>query len=247
MKAGILLLACSPALAQLQFDAATVKISKGDTKVAAGYSKSGQFVAPNATLKDLVILAYGLHESQILGAPSWFDSDRFDIFAKAAPETKFDDVRIMIQSLLRERFGLAVHIEERTLPAYSLTLAKGGSKLEASAAAQTGCAPGQSVKWGMLHLTCRMVANSTLAGVLLSIGHGYLEHVPVVDDTGLNGTWDFTLDFTPKPEFDAGSADHPVVSFFDALQEQLGLRLDLRKLPLHVLVIDRADRVPSEN
>jgi uncharacterized protein (TIGR03435 family) len=72
----------------MQFEAASVKLSRGDTKGTGGYTKSGQFIAPNATLKGLTMLAYNLHESEFSGAPSWFDSDHFDVFAKAPPRRR---------------------------------------------------------------------------------------------------------------------------------------------------------------
>jgi len=100
-----------------------------------------------------------------------------------------------------------------------------------------------SVKPGMLHITCKMV--DSLSGVISGMAGGYLDGLPVVDQTGLKGPWDFTLDFTPKAQYD--TATGPAVSYFEALEQQLGLHLEPKKLPVRVLVIDHANREPSGN
>jgi uncharacterized protein (TIGR03435 family) len=243
MRICAMLLCCLPALGQLQFEAASVKVSKGDTPGTSGYTMSGQLTAFNADMRGLVLTAYDVRPGALLGAPSWFDSDRFDIVAKAVPGTKFDDVRVMLRELLKERFGLEAHWDEKVMAAFALTVAKGGPKLQESSATQVGCTPGMSVKWGMFHITCKMVGS--LGGVIMAMGGPYLDGLPVVDQTALKGTWDFTLDYTPRPQYD--SATGPAVSFFEALEQQLGLRLEAKKLPVPVLVIDRINRELSEN
>jgi uncharacterized protein (TIGR03435 family) len=238
-----MLLCCLPVFGQAQFEAATVRISKGDTKGTSGYTKSGQLTLFKADMRGLVLTAFDVRLNAVIGAPSWFDSDHFDVVAKAAPGTSFDDMRVMLQGLLTERFQLELHWDKKVMPAYALTVAKGGPKLQVSTAAETSCGPGMSVKPGMLHITCKMV--DSLSGVISGMAGGYLDGLPVVDQTGLKGPWDFTLDFTPKAQYD--TATGPAVSYFEALEQQLGLHLEPKKLPVRVLVIDHANREPSGN
>lgn len=182
-------------------------------------------------------MAYGIAEGRdyLFSGPDWLDSERFDILAKFPEETAQPDVLLMLQHLLAERFHFAFHGETREFNAYALVVAKGGPKLKPSAApagsykfkALGGHALGSSISMGML-------------ADRLSRPDFQLDR-RVVDLTGLKGAFDLTLDWSPM----GVEGDDP--SIFTALQEQLGLRLEARKVPLEVMVVDRVDRVPTGN
>jgi len=183
-----------------------------------------------AELRQIVGLAYAVQRIRVLGGPGWADSDQFDIAAKAenADATR-DEIRSMLQALLADRFKLALHRETKEMPAYSLVLAKGGSKLKVAAPdkksrmADTVGPNGEQqtvLEASPLRLLVNMLANT--------LGN------PVVDQTGLDGLYDYTFVWP-----DAGS------SLFGSV-DQLGLKLEAKKMPVEVLVIDRAEH-PSAN
>jgi len=180
-----------------------------------------------------------------------------------------DDLRLMLRALLVERFKLATHFEDRPVSAYTLVLDK--PKLQkADPANRTGCKEGvppglkdpRSANPQLSRLvTCQNMSMAQFTEDLPRIAGGYI-HNPVVDATALAGSWDFTLNFSPvglvgsagggDPAAAAGSAPTAstptgALSLFDALTKQLGLRLELRKRPLPVLVIDHVEEKPSDN
>ncbi len=183
-----------------------------------------------AELRQIVGLAYGIQRVRVLGGPGWADSDQFDIAAKAeSAEATRDEIRGMLQALLAERFKLVVHRETKEIPAYSLVLAKSGSKLKVAAPdrksglADTVGPNGERqtvVEASPLRILVNMLAN-TLGS-------------PVVDKTGLDGIYDYTFEWP-----DAGS------SLFASV-DQLGLKLEAKKVPVEVLVMERAEQ-PSAN
>jgi len=183
-----------------------------------------------AELRQIVGLAYGIQRVRVVGGPGWADADQFDITAKAAsPDATRDEIRGMLQALLAERFQMVVHRETKEVSAYALVLAKGGSKLKAAAAgAKSGLTdtvgPNGERRTVLVASHLRVLVNM-LANTLGS---------PVVDKTGLDGLYDYTVEW---PE--AGS------SLFASV-DQLGLKLEAKKEPVEVLVIDRAER-PSAN
>jgi uncharacterized protein (TIGR03435 family) len=183
-----------------------------------------------AELRQIVGLAYAIQRVRVQGGPGWADSDQFDIVAKAeSPDATRDEIRSMLQTLLAERFKLIVHRETKQVPAYSLVLAKSGSKLKESAPdtkselAYTVSPTGEQVtvfESSPLRILVNMLAN-TLGG-------------PVLDKTGLDKLYDFTFQW---PNADS--------SLFASL-DQLGLKLETKKEPVEILVLDRAE-LPSAN
>lgn len=184
-----------------------------------------------AELRQIVGLAYAIQRIRVLGGPAWSDSDQFDIVAKAASaDATRDDIRGMLQTLLAERFKLVVHRETKQLPAYSLVLGKSGSKLKTaepdkkSEFADTVGPNGGTLtvfKASPLRLVVNMLAN-TLGS-------------PVVDSTGLDGLYDYTFEWPA-----------PGASSLFASVDQLGLKLEAKKVPVEVVVMDRAEH-PSAN
>ena len=227
-------LALSIALATLtlaqEFEVASIKpTATKDGSFTFDFPPGGRFTGRNLTLQNLLRIAYELENYQISGGPSWINSAGFDIQAKAA--TGKAEVRQMVQSLLADRFQLAVHRETRQLPIYALVVGKTGPKLQPAA---SSAVPARSQKMGRL-ITPKM-SMTELANILT-----FDLKRPVKDETGLKGDFAFTLEWAPGL---GESDDGP--SLFAAVQEQLGLKLLSTKGPIEVLVIDHVEK-PSEN
>ena len=217
-------------------------------------------------MKALVLMAYGIHDFQLSGGPGWISSDRYNIEAKApAPAAFSQEYRTLqdqrLQTLLQDRFKLAIHRETKELPIYELTVAKGGPKLQPPSCLQRDpgdrtIAPGKTMMdycgfggWSRSRYEATTGSMTDLAGGL----SGLLERT-VVDKTGITGTFHILLTFTPDdstirlpdiPDLPAAPAsDGP--NIFTAIQEQLGLKLESAKGPVDVLVIDHVEK-PSEN
>ena len=213
----------------------------------------------NVTLWYCLSFAYGMKSYQMSG-PDWLRQTRYDIVAKGPAGTRSEDLPKMMQALLAERLKVQTHQETREIPAAVLTLAKDGPKLKAAAPesgdGQGGAQVGMSASESGERLEVKGGTMSTLVNTLT----GLLGR-PVVDKTGLTGRYDFILEFSrtetagsnatggynePPPLPPPPPGAEPGLSIYTSIQ-QLGLRLVGQKLPLNVLVIDRADKVPIEN
>jgi uncharacterized protein (TIGR03435 family) len=219
------------------FEVATIRATgpSSDGHTHINYPPGDRFSATNITVLALMQWAYNMPEKQILDGPAWLASTRFDFQAKAdtdqikglTGEQDRDLKRRMVQALLTDRFHLAVHRETRTLPAYDLVVAKGGSKLQLSKS------NGKSFGVGRTHfngegLTMMLIAEE------LSLITGRV----VVDKTNLADRYDLKLEWTAD---DAPAPDNSAPSLFTAVQEQLGLKLEPAKEAAPVLVIDHVD------
>jgi uncharacterized protein (TIGR03435 family) len=244
LAAGILLQAArafgqaAPAPA---FEAASIKPSQDPPGSSSGITTTkGRISARNVTLKRCVRGAYGVEEPHILGGPKWLDEARYNIEARAAGPAGDRELMTMLQSLLAERFKLAFHRETRALPGYALVLGKGGLRAKPSA---PDAGSRTSSRWGSIE-----ASGCTMAQLALKLSE--VLHLPVADFTAVPGEFDFKLEWTsddmqaPAPDAVPDAASGP--SLFAALQEQLGLKLESRKVPADVLVIDHAEK-PSEN
>jgi uncharacterized protein (TIGR03435 family) len=196
----------------------------------------------NMTLDGVLMNGFEVRsESQIIGYPSWVNSERFDIQAKmdAATTTAYRALKgetsnnqwhAFMQQILIERFGIKFHLEKRDLPVYNLVVAKQGLKVKASAQDENG-----SSSMGPGHYSAH---RAQVGGLALSLS-GAVGRV-ILDKTGVTGDYDIDLTWAPDGQPDAGP------SIFSALQDQLGLKLEPAKAPLDVVVIDHIER-PSEN
>jgi bla regulator protein blaR1 len=267
------------AVAAPEFDAATVKRSEPDAQgQRLGFQPGGRFTAQNVPLRLFISAAYGtpqpLPPFQVLGGPDWLDKDRFDIVAKAAgdpapgpngpPPIMFQ----MMQTLLADRFKLKVHRETRDQPIYALVLANGksGAKLRASPmdcqalmnAARNGAPspPGSNPPFCGLRASPGRVQASGSSVTMFANSLSRNVNRPIQDRTGLQGDFDFELEWTPD-QMPAGRDGAPSPgalpppptdgpSLFTALQEQLGLKLESTRGSVDVLVIDSVER-PTEN
>jgi len=233
----------------VEFEVADVKVNdSGQVAIEARVLPSGQISVRNIRMKELILQAY--KAADVAGGPAWLDSERFDVVAKAPPNTTEDTLRLMLQSLLVKRVKLRVHQEQKTLPVYALVASARGFKLSPSAGAgQPRCSPGQGAE-GMNHTVCTNFTMADLANWLSTrIAPSFISR-PVLDLTGLKGTYDIRLDWVPQPLVgNAGdSADVPAgTTVFEALEKQLGLKLEQRRSPVPVIVIDYIERVSTEN
>jgi len=233
------------------FEVATIKPSKPDEQGKAFLVRGRKFSTINTTLAEIITFAYDIHAKQITGAPEWVNTDKFDIEAQpdvpGSPNGK--QLKTMVQKLLADRFGLKFHKDKKELSAYVLTVSKAGPKLKKSEGDPKGL-PGLFFR-GLGVLT---VTNATM-GDFTQLMQGAVMDRPVVDQTALEGKFDFNLKWTPDetqfggmgikvpPPTDAADAPPPL---FTAIQEQLGLKLEAGKAPVEVLVLDHVDK-PSEN
>jgi uncharacterized protein (TIGR03435 family) len=239
----------------LEFEAATVKINKSGDAAPSRDIRGGQIYLRNLTLRFLLAAAYNMQQDQLSGAPGWFDSDHFDVVAKVPPDTKADDRLVMLQNLLKRSFNLVVHQEDRMMPGYALVVSRHGSKLKESESGKLSCTTGTVGM--MLHVSCQHATAGDIASLVMKSAQDYLHGGQVMDSTGLNGAWEFSLDWTSARVYDAAASksdgtnnapsETSAISFFQALEDQLGLRLESKKIPAPILVIDRVDRVPTEN
>ena len=250
-RSVIPLLFLAPAFAQnAAFEVADVKPNQsGEVRMAIDIQPGGRVTMRNVPMKVLIVFAYRLRPEAVASGPSWIDTERYDIIAKAPETSKPDDVRVMMRTLLADQFKLAVHAEQRPMPAYALLPGKSGSRLQPSDPALLSgqrCVPGEAAP-GQRRVECKHVTAGFLADYLQELAPRDFT-VPVVDQTGLTGVYDFKLEWMPRarPSAADGAAPDPSVeagpSIFDAVEVQLGLKLESRKLPLPVIVVDHIER-----
>jgi uncharacterized protein (TIGR03435 family) len=247
------------------FQSVSIKANTTDTPMAgfsirgkpfsAAMFKPDRFMATNFTLHDLVQLAYGVQNSQIVGGPDWINSEKYDVDARldrlvvdelnrmGGEQGSLERLRI-IQSLLTDHFKLTLHRETKVLPAYALVAADGGPKLQTAR-------PGDTYPGGIRGPGGRPVGTGYFEpekGKVIFQGRPLSSLVQylsdrlgrnVLDKTGLNGTYDFALQWAPT----SPGASSP--SILAAVQEQLGLRLEPQNAATEVLVIDHAEKPPG--
>jgi len=268
----------SPALA---FEAATVKPSasqngRGRMQGGPGTDDPGRISFTNVTLFNVILRAYDLLGFQ-LSAPEWASARRYDIAAVVPAGISKEQCNQMLQRLLNERFHLVVRHETRMIRGFDLVAIHGGSKIKVSVDSTSSTsespvnppktdsvgypelsAPGlammEAAKDGgvIVYLTAKSQPISALTRLL-----SREFQMPISDETGLQGNFDFKLFFAPKPpgalppppsmEEPAGGTNDAAPNLTTAVQQQLGLRLNARKIPTRVLVVDQADQIPSEN
>jgi uncharacterized protein (TIGR03435 family) len=211
----------------------------------------GRFVRGNVKVKDLVCWAYDLLGYQIAGGPDWFNSqelrsNRYDVEAKIdqakiGGKVDLQQIKLMVQSLLADRFQLRVHREMRELPVYALVVAEKGPRLRTVKDAELG--PGKELVALYGAISARSAGATDLARVLTVIADR-----PVLDQTGLDGKYDFELQFDQSSTGRGNQrpVDVGKPSIFTAVREQLGLRLDPQRAQMELLVVDHVEK-PTDN
>lgn len=242
-----------------EFEAASIKPSPpmgaGMVRMGVQMMPGGRVSMSGVTAKFLIQQAYGVRDFQIAGGPDWMGSERYDITAKPEGAATPEQVKVMIQALLADRFKLQFHRETKELPTYVLVVAKGGPKFHESEVVEGPDKPkGTRMSMnGRGQFNLERAPMAALANQLAQVlGRS------VIDKTGLPGNYDFELKWTPDestpgmarmavgdgppPPSDAGAG----TSIFTALQDELGLKLESTKGPVEILVIERAQKA-SEN
>ena len=217
----------------LVFEVASVKPNLSGDPGAQWSPKHGNFTAENAPLKQLIRLAYHVPDSMISG-PGWLDSLRYDINAKGTGDAPESQVMLMLQALLEDRFHLQAHRETKEMAVYFLVVANGGLKMQSADATNPTLFP-QAPPGA--HSVMQM-ARASLAEIAGSLSRPAGR--PVLDRTGIQGTFRLRLWYTNNSESEGPD-------LFAALREQLGLRLEAGRGPVETLVVDHADKVPTED
>ncbi len=243
----------------------------GDQGLGGSLLPGGQFAMRNVPLKTLLGFAFYpsnqmFRNDYIIGAPSWVDSDRFDVIGKAPadlparacffsnscrPDTR---LALMLEAFLVKQFHMVTHQEQKLMKVYALAPAKGGAKLNTArfhkAAAHgerncrriaggTGDPDAKDLDVTQAGFVCANITMGDLANLLPEMAPVYLDR-PVLDATGLEGAWDFKLTWVPRALIDLGG-----LTVLDALEKQLGLKLESRKQPMTVTVIDHIEKLDN--
>ncbi len=242
MRYGMLLIA-GAVLAQAppQFDVATIKptVPQTDGRTQTRMSSdtdTGRLNYTNVNLKEIIGRAHKVQLYQISGS-GWIDTERFDIVAQFPPHPPADRLPLMLQSLLVNRFKLTTHRETKELPIYALALAKGGPKFKRAESASGVTSDSNRTRW---HVVAKTTMQRFAEFLTDEAGR------PVVDKTGLSGAYDMTLDWAVDNSATLNDAAAGP-SLFTALQEQLGLKLESAKGPVETIVVDHAERTPTED
>jgi len=228
-----------------------------------GFYMGGRYQIRYASMIQLITAAYGFDPDMILGGPGWLDFDNFDVMALAPPDSTMETLRAMMQNLLADRFKLVVHLDKKELPTYALTAGKRPLLTEADGSEQTGCAldiqglnnsaagpplPDAPRPAPVFHYKCGNMTMAAFADAIhtMAMAQQYVGSNPILDDTGIKGAWNFEFHYSvPAGTMGQGSAGG--LSMLDAVDKQLGLKLEPRKVPLPVLVVDSAVEKPTPN
>jgi uncharacterized protein (TIGR03435 family) len=234
-----------------KFDVVTIKPSDPNRPGKLFTIRGRHVLTVNTNVNDLITFAYSLHTKQLVNAPPWFATDKFDIdgVPDVEGQPNLKQLRLLIQSALTDRFKLTFHHDQKELSVYALTVAKGGPKLT-----DTIHKPSEPVNFGYRKLGALMVTNATMKDFCDGMQGSALDR-PAVDHTGLTGRYDFTLNWTPdESQFEAMGGYRPPATedpnappaLSTAMQEQLGLKFESVKAPADVFVIDHVEK-PSAN
>src|SRR5215471_7974437 len=236
-----------------KFDVASLKPtqSPGPSSVVRPSPSGDRYVGTNASRRLMIQVAYRLKAEQVVGGPDWVATDTWDLNAKTDKPSTTDDLRLMLQDLLAERFHLKLRRETKELPAYILTVDKSGLKLIPHQAAHSGDQWIDQPQQPFLHvkLTAR---SSTMDYFAFRLSQ--LMDRPVVDRTDLQGGFDFELTYTrdlppnipPGAMLNGEPIDTSGPPVFAALRQQLGLKLEAQKAPVEIRVIEHVEK-PTEN
>ncbi len=238
-----------PADADPVYEVATIKPSDPNAGGRNWGQRGRQVYMHNATVAGLLQITYGLHAKQIVGAPEWISTDKFDIdgVPDVAGLANQEQIKVMFGILLASRFQFKYHVEKRELPVYTIAVAKGGPRMTVSAGGREGFA---FSKPGAL-----IVRNETMADFAKGMQRAVMDK-PVVDQSGLTDHFDFNLNWTPDEsqfiplgvKISTPAMDDPKAppSLSTALEEQLGLKLENTRASVDVFVVDQLEK-PSEN
>lgn len=245
----VLLLFAALSDAQTTFDVASIHSSALSRRGEQGMQgmeviqpEPSALTLRNVTLKGALRWAYRVNYAQVQG-PAWLDAERWDISARSGSEVSEDQLRSMLQNLLADRFRMEVHHQTKELQAYVLSIGKNGPKFHESTSTGASAIEPQKDRFA---ISVKRTPISQLTDLLARV-----LQTPVIDSTGLTGRYDVTIDVAKyledfKPQAGGGIPD--VVSILmNGIQEELGLRLESKKMQVDLVVVDHAERTPAEN
>jgi uncharacterized protein (TIGR03435 family) len=232
------------------FDVASVKVSQPGTAGGPRRRENiqvspGTVTMRNVSLKSSIRWAWHVAEYQVSG-PDWLDSQRYEIAGKAAGPATEEQLRLMMQALLQERFKLALHRQTKELPAYVLVAGRNGPKVHET---KTEGEASIDINQRQLSVAVQRAPVSQLVEMISN-----MLRAPVIDMTGLTGRYDITLNVAKYAaemaargqSIESAPAD-PLALISMILQDEFGLKLEARKMPLELVIIDRAEKAPVEN
>jgi uncharacterized protein (TIGR03435 family) len=254
-----------------KFEAADVHSSPKRTNsfLRTAPSHNGRYEIKNATMLDLIRIAYGFTDETISGGPNWVELDRFDVTGKVPAGADTDQQKAMLQSLLAERFALAVRKDTKPIATWVLAAGKQPRLKEADGSGETGCkvqgsgAPAEGGirlftsspdgtsttinlgPGGTIQYACRNTTMAAFAAALRNMMGVQLGSEPVVDQTGLKGTWNFEVRWSLAMLGALRPGEQ--ISVADAVDKQLGLRLEQKPVAKQVLVVESVNRTPTPN
>ena len=244
-----------PVGTKIEFEVASIKPSPEGQPGGGGFNLTGtELLSRNTSLADMITWAFEIHSTQLSGLPRWAETERYDIAARLPQGGEPSDaqVRTMLKNLIQIRFGLSFHTEKRELSVYAINIGKNGpAGIKMVKNTTNGARIGSQ---GLGRVT---LSGLTMAEFAFQLQFRVLDR-PVIDQTGLTGRYDFTLNWRPD-EFQflllspaqreywvSKAVADGLPDLFTAFQEQLGLKLEATKAPADVLVIDKVSK-PSEN
>jgi uncharacterized protein (TIGR03435 family) len=234
----------------IAFEAADVHVSAKvrTPSMAAGGLRGTRYLVRQATMVDLISLAYDVDNDKILAGPSWLDTGRFDVSARAPSGSNPEQAKLMLQTLLAQRFSLKFHKDSKELPGFVLSTGSGKPKMKpaADAAAPPNCqgqpqAPSPDTVPQQV-VDCRSMSMDDFARIVGQIANNSSS---ALNKTGLEGKWDFTIKWTPPGLLARAGADG--ISIFDAVDKQLGLKLERGKVAQPVIFVDSVNEAPTPN
>jgi uncharacterized protein (TIGR03435 family) len=221
-----------------RFEVASIKLNTSNDTGSRNDLSGASVVFRNYVLGGILQTAFNVGDRLALEAPDWLYSERFDITAKVPDEkASLDERRQMLQALLMDRFGLAFHHETKMRAGFGLVVAKNGPKIQPVpdvGGHNNDNRPG------------KMQRQRTTIGDFAS-ALAYILRQPVIDETHMEGRYNVVLTYAPERGPDAPPADDDGPSIFTAVEEQLGLKLEPRKVAVDIFVVDRCQRMPTEN
>jgi uncharacterized protein (TIGR03435 family) len=235
-------------------------------------ARGGRYEVKNATMVDLIRIAYGFTPDKVLGGPSWLEMNRYDVIAKVPTDSTPDTNKLMLQALLEDRFKLVVRKETKPLPTYALTVGKKLQLKEADGKEEPGCRPqstsapgaegamriitgtpdGKNVTIDLgpgmtIHYKCRNMTMAAFAAGLRGMMGANVGTNPVLDETGLKGNWNFDVKWSMMFNGPMAVSASERVTMNDAVEKQLGLKLEERQVPTPVIVVESVNEKPSPN
>jgi uncharacterized protein (TIGR03435 family) len=215
-----------------------------------GDVRGDRYILSQSTIVDMIARAYGVEPEMVQGGPAWLEMKRFDIVAKTYPKASPAELKLMLQSLLADRFKLVVHTGDLAMPAFLLNASNGKPKMKPAEDGEDhqDCRPGNVPETAggvqLNVLSCTGMTADEIATLLHNVASGYLTK-PVVNLTNLDGRWDFTVKWTGVGVRAKAGTD--AITIFDAVDKQLGLKLELKTSPQHVWIVDNVDEKPTPN